>query len=336
MASLVLDTSTMNRLAFIRMLYQQGVEQARRPEPLSFASLLSFHDCVELFLVLAVDHLRAPLPRRDPNFLDYWQILRRTETFPAGVELSGQPGMDRLNRYRNALKHAGAFPSREAVEDALTTTTSFFENNTPIAFGVAFDAIDMTDVVPQDDARSRLKAAAATEAAGDRKEAMAQLAEAFADLFRPYAGLPFGLVEAYGFGADVEGGHGFPVGMGSAMGTVGQALRSNQARGLEAIGKKVDDNLAQLNDVVAAMQRGMRVMALGIDYARYNRFEQLTPKVFGAGEHRRVSAEFDYAPTRQEYDDCVQFVIATALRLGQLEADAAKPSWRQARLGGPT
>ena len=336
MASLILDTATMNRLAFIRMLYRQGVEQARRPEPLSFASLLSFHDCVELFLVLAVDHLRAPLPRRDPNFLDYWQILRRTETFPAGVELSGQPGMDRLNRYRNALKHAGVFPGREAVEDALTTTASFFENNTPVAFGVAFDAIDMTDVVPQDDARSRLKAAAATEAAGDRKEAMAQLAEAFADLFRPHAGLPFGRAGAYGFGANVHGGYGFRVGMGSVMGTVGQALRSNQARGLRAIGKKVDDNLAQLNDVVAAMQRGMRVMALGIDYARYNRFEQLTPKVFGAGEHRRVSAEFDYAPTRQEYDDCVQFVIAVALRLAQLEVDAAQPSWRQARLGGPT
>jgi hypothetical protein len=53
MASLVLDALTMNRLAFVRMEYQQGVEQARRPEPLSFASLLLFHDCVELFLVLA-------------------------------------------------------------------------------------------------------------------------------------------------------------------------------------------------------------------------------------------------------------------------------------------
>lgn len=163
MASPSVDAPTMNRLAFIRMLYQQGIDQARRPEPLSFASLQSFHDCVELFLVLAKDHLRAPLPRRDPNFLDYWQILRCTETFPAGVGLSGQPGMDRLNRYRNALKHAGAFPGCEAVEDALTTTASFFENNTPIVFGVAFDAIDMTDVVPQDDVRSRLKAAAATE-----------------------------------------------------------------------------------------------------------------------------------------------------------------------------
>jgi hypothetical protein len=43
-----LNASTMSHLAFVRMLYQQGVEQARRPEPLSYASLLSFHDSVEL------------------------------------------------------------------------------------------------------------------------------------------------------------------------------------------------------------------------------------------------------------------------------------------------
>lgn len=331
-----LDPPTMNRLAFIRLLYQQGIEQARRPEPLSFASLLTFHDSVELFLVLAADHLGAPLPRRDPGFLDYWQILRRTDAFPAGVDLTGQPAMDRLNRYRNALKHAGAWPSREAVEDALTSTASFFENNVAAVFGVAFDAINMTDVVPQDDARSRLKAAAAAEAAGDRKEAMAQLAEAFGELFRPYAGSRFGWAGAYGFGPTVRSGPGFPIGVASAMTTIASQIRSIQARGLQAIGKKVDDNIAQLNDVVAAMQRGMRVMAVGIDYARYNRFEQLTPKVSGTGEHRRVNAEADYAPTHEEYDDCVQFVIAAALRLAELEADATQPSWHRARPGWPT
>lgn len=81
------------------------------------------------------------------------------------------------------------------------------------------------------------------------------------------------------------------------------------------------------------MQRGMRVMAIGIDYARYNRFVQLTPKVFGTGEHRQVRVDFDYAPTRHEYDDCVQFVITAALRLAELEADTAQPSWRRARPG---
>jgi hypothetical protein len=118
--------------------------------------------------------------------------------------------------------------------------------------------------------------------------------------------------------------------VGQALNTIGSQIRSNQARGLEAIGRKVDDNIAKLNDVVAAIQRGMRVMAVGLDYARYNRFDQLTPKVYGAGEHRQVQADWDYAPSRDEYDYCVQFVITAALRLAELEADTVRPSWVRA------
>jgi hypothetical protein len=65
--------------------------------------------------------------------------------------------------------------------------------------------------------------------------------------------------------------------------TVAGQLRSNHARGLQAIGKKVDDQIDQLKEAVAAIQRGMRVVAIGVDYARYNRFEQLTPSRLTAG-----------------------------------------------------
>jgi hypothetical protein len=329
MAKAVTEPTTMNHLGFIRLLYQQGIEQTQLPEPLSYASLLAFHDSVELFLVLAADHLGAPLNRRDPNFLDYWQVLRRTEKFADGVDLSGQPAMDRLNRYRNALKHVGAFPGREAVEDARSSVTSFFENNTPIVFAVEFAAIDMAYVV-QEPTRGRIKASAAAEAAGDRKEAMAQLAEAFDELFHPYAGSPFGMAGSYGFGPTVTAG-GFSIGLSAAMNTIANQLRSNHAGGLRPIGEKADHEIDRLKEAVAAMQGGMRVMAIGIDYARYNRFEQLTPQVYGTGEHRRVGADADYAPTRDEYEDCVQFVITVALRLADLDAHTAQPSWHRAR-----
>jgi hypothetical protein len=324
-----------NRLAFIRLLYLQGIGQSRQPRPLSAASIMTFHDATELFLILAAEHLKAGPVARDSGLLQYWTVLRPRRGF-AGVELSGQHGIGRLISVRNDVKHLGALPSAEDIADARSSVTGFLEDSTPKAFGLEFASIDMADVVPQEEARARLKAAAVAEAAGDRKEAMALLAEGFAELFRPYAGLPFGSAGAYGFGPDVRGGPGFSAGMGPAMGTVGREIRSNQARGLEAIGQEVDDNLAKLNDVVAAIQRGMRVMAVGIDYARYNRFDQLTPKVWGAGEHRRVDADFNYAPTREEYDDCVQFVITAALRLAELEADTAEPSWRRARRSGPT
>lgn len=76
-----------------------------------------------------MDHLGTPLPRRDPNFLDYWRVLRRRDDFQAGVNLTGQLGMERLNRARNNLKHVGALPGREAVNYALSATKTFFEDN---------------------------------------------------------------------------------------------------------------------------------------------------------------------------------------------------------------
>jgi hypothetical protein len=54
-----LPTESMRRLAFIRALYQQGVEQSGQLEPWTAASVLSFHDAVELFMILSAEHLNT-------------------------------------------------------------------------------------------------------------------------------------------------------------------------------------------------------------------------------------------------------------------------------------
>jgi hypothetical protein len=321
------DAATTRQLALIRLLYLQGVEQAARPEPTSLFSLLSFHDSVELFLVLAADYLGAQMPKGDPGFMDYWHILRPTEAFRAGVSLSGRGRMDRLNRNRNALKHAGALPSREAVDDAFRSTTTFFEDNTELVFGVAFDAIDMADVVPQEDIRKLLKAAATAEAAGDRSGAMAGLTLAFAKLFHPYARSQH---SPYGFGREM------PLnttseGMAAELHNLAKETGSKRAANLRSAAQKADHSVSQLNATVSAMQRGLRIVALGIDYARFTRFEQLTPMMTGDEVQPMLLVDGDYAPNREEYDYCVQFVISAALRLAEIDANAVEPSWERAR-----
>ena len=328
MAKPTLDASTMTRLALIRLLYLQGAEQAAQPEPMCLFSLLTFHDSVELFLILAADHLGVQPPARDPNFLDYWHILRPTDAFPAGVSLTGRGRMDRLNRHRNALKHAGALPSRAAVEDSLTSTKSFFEDNTEVVFGVAFDAIDMADVVPQDDIRKVLKSAASAEAAANRKEAMAYLAWAFAKLLSPYAQLPY---SPYRFGGSIRRRTTATDGIGPALESLAREVGSKQVGDLRDAAERVDDIISQLHGAVPAMQRGMRVMALGIDYRRYTRFEQLTPGGGRDEEQPVMIVDTDYSPTREEYDYCFQFVINAALRVAEVDAKAVEPSWIRAR-----
>jgi hypothetical protein len=49
----MLNESIMKRLAFIRHLYDVGMEQSRQPEPMCAASIMTFHDCGELFLQLS-------------------------------------------------------------------------------------------------------------------------------------------------------------------------------------------------------------------------------------------------------------------------------------------
>src|SRR5689334_3580564 len=50
MTAPALDRLTMSRLALIRLLYLQGIEQSGLPVPLAYSSVLTFHDAVELFL----------------------------------------------------------------------------------------------------------------------------------------------------------------------------------------------------------------------------------------------------------------------------------------------
>jgi len=69
--------------------------------------------------------------------------------------------MDRLNRLRNGFKHAGTLPGLPAIEQARAEVTSFLEDSTPKVFGISFGDIDLADVVPQQDIRDKLKAAAA-------------------------------------------------------------------------------------------------------------------------------------------------------------------------------
>jgi hypothetical protein len=318
-----LDPAKMDRLALIRLLYLQGVEQSRQPRPLSAASILTFHDTTELFLILAAEHLQAGPITRDSSLLQYWTVLRSRRGF-TGVELSGQHGIGRLISVRNDVKHLGKLPSPEDIVDARSSVTGFLEDNTPKVFGLEFASIDMADVVPQEKTRTHIKAAAAAKTSGDRTEAMAQLAEAFRDLFDAQVGYGRG---TFSFGATIQHqpwAHARPMVDGLANG----ARYPQNLRTAQHAADQLDRQVKSLTETVRLLQSGLRVIALGIDPARYDRFHRITPTVYFSGEHRQVHVPNGYAPTQEEFDECTQFVIDAALREAQVQAYARPPSWR--------
>ncbi|SEG91738.1 hypothetical protein SAMN04489712_13036 [Thermomonospora echinospora] len=306
--STILDPLTMKRLAFIRLLYQQGVDQSRLPEPLNFTSVLSFHDAVEHFLVLTGEHLGATLPNHI-QFMRYWDELHPNK-LANGIVLSGKVAMDRLNRARNNFKHVGALPGTPTVEQARGDVTAFFEDNTPRVFGAAFNEIDMADLVTHEDTRSALKRAAAAWDAGEHVKAMALLVNAFDDLFDEYVSAK-GARQAFAFGPQI----GVPL-LSARIATLLEARPSRAAR-------KEIDLIAELLDQVAMFadpaQQALRVMSLGIAYDEYVRFRSLCPWIMRMDPDLFVQRPKDYTPTVNDFRYCQQFMITVALRITEMQ-----------------
>jgi len=81
----------------------------------------------ELFLQLAAEHLGARTP--PDKFMDYWKLVE--PKIPKGGPTQ-KLSMARLNKARVSLKHHGTLPSKLDIEAFRASTTSFFEERTPI------------------------------------------------------------------------------------------------------------------------------------------------------------------------------------------------------------
>lgn len=149
---MVLDNSTAKRLAFIRYLHTIAVEQSKKPEPLSCTSILMLHDSIELFLQLSYEHLNGG--KADPKFLEYWDIINSKLN---GKAITQKESIRRLNDARVSLKHHGNLPSKLDIEGFRASALNFFEDNTPIIFGVSFKEISLVELVQCVESKDSLK-----------------------------------------------------------------------------------------------------------------------------------------------------------------------------------
>lgn len=282
-----LDEDVVKRLAYIRFLFQQGVQQAGQPEPLSSVAVLSFHDAVELFLVLAGERVGANVPERI-SFNEYWGKIEPAAT-TQGLNFSGRRNMDRLNRTRVNLKHHGIVPGSAATQQAKVDTTSFLTENAASLFGVNFDQLNMVNLVTQEFARKRLEQATSHAEEGRFEQGIGETTLAFEDLLDDYSDRKRIRYNA------------------TAL-TFGQRLphwwSTDRRKIEEVVGRSFYEHVEALHKTVEDMQKGLRVMAVGLDYRRYARFSMITP---------RVSRTMDgsthlYFPldqyTRENYDFC--------------------------------
>jgi len=299
-----LDHTLVKRLAFVRFLYQSGLSQSHASAPMSSASILAWHDSVELFLQLASEHLNVG--GGQPAFMEYWDLLNK-KLSPA--EVGQKESMRRLNKARVALKHHGTFPSLLDIEAFRAAVTGFYQDNTPLIFQVAFDDVSLVEFVNPVSARHRLTQAQRLIGEGRTLDALDEIALAYDEMIADYEARKrdTSYRSPFYFGQDLSFHSSFFMG-----------FRGNLSSKEQRLAEFVD----RVKESVEAMQGAMKVLAMGMDYRKYSRFRMLTPHLshtFGGGTniHRRFKEEDK--PSSDAARFCFDFVIESALALAEYD-----------------
>jgi mRNA-degrading endonuclease HigB of HigAB toxin-antitoxin module len=293
------------RLAFIKYLFNVAVEQSRRPEPLAAASILTFHDSIELFLHLACEYKDISI-KKDTPFLGYWEILKHKLS---GEGLTQKTAMSRLNTSRVGLKHQGLFPTKQDIEEFRASAMNFFIDNTSLVFDIDFENISMINLVTYEATKARLEKAEAHRGKEELKQALVEIAFAFAQLINDYETSKqsqFGHSPFF-FGEDMIFDSAFSVGI-----------------------RNLDDNrfsnfIDKVKDSIQAMQNAMKILSLGLDYRRYTKFRLLTPQIFqwnGKYSYRIIREE---KSSIEDYEFCFNFVIDSAIYLQEFDFEPFRP-----------
>ncbi|MET9861907.1 MULTISPECIES: hypothetical protein [Streptomyces] len=291
-----LSQQTIQRLAFVRFLHEQGVAQCLQPEPLSATAILSFHDAVEHFLLLSADHLGVNLSS-DMKFLQYWERLK----LPTGQELPNKQALSRVNRLRVDLKHHGNIPSTQAIAQSKADVTTFFTDTTRMIFGVDFNAVDMVDLVTRAETVRLLHVAQAHADVDDIVSALAGLVMAFEELLEHYTARikPWGR-SPFSFGERIP-----------SFRPPREERNSPMARQLKV-----------LTQTSRELQEAMRVISLGIDYSQYAQFESMTPGVnhYMDGSTKIAVTDWHKSLAMDDYQFARSFVIQSALQAARADA----------------
>lgn len=290
-----LNHSRLMRLAYIKFLYQHGVELSIKTSPYNSTSILLFHDSIDLFLQLAAEVLNIKTKERT-YFMAYIDIINQK----LDPKLLSQTGaMKRLNDARNYLKHTGFIVHESVIESCRVNSKDFFIENTPIIFGMEFSDISMIDVIDNENVKKILKDVNHFSKNGQFKDALEHIAISFNELVSGYEKQRSSLMELifdfddldesdFEFDADVSGDY--------------------------------EGGFEKLCNTLEEMHYALKLLSFNIDIRKYAKFLQLTPQLYpGKDIYDKYSAFWDPTKdknfTEEKVEFCINFIIESALKL---------------------
>lgn len=287
------------RLAKIKYLYKIGIEQSLQVGTFAGFSVLAFHDCAEMFLLLVLEDKGDPRPKEEQkkkkkiSFMDYWDIFK---------DLTLKESMNVLKERRVNIKHKGIFPSTSDIEECRITITQFFRENIQKQFKVDFDTISLADLIVFPNIKEYVLNAEKSLGQCNTYECLINTRVGFEELIHTYE-------------SDKQQWHDSIFNVGEKVGNDFRNLVSNRKDGLRWF--------EQVTHTTNDIRRIIKVAALGLDYKKYALFDFITPKIMetcGTGKDKYAKeSKDDFEKTRtvtnQDCQFCINFVIDSAMKL---------------------
>lgn len=287
-----LDKQTITkRLAVIKYLYRIGIEQSMQDGAFAGFSILSFHDCAEMFLLLVAENNGDNVD--DNTFMKYWN------KYP---NLTLIEPMRKLKDRRVNIKHKGLFPSKLDIDESRNTITNFFRENTTIQFGEDFDTISISDLITYQNIKDYVNKAEYYLSQDDIYNCLVNAKICFKELLSTYE-------------SDKAQWRDSIYSVGEKVG--------NDYRNLVSSNKEGQRWFEQVTKTSNAIRDILKISALGIDYRKYALFDFITPKVlltcnnnadkYVAEDIERFEKTKSIKPEDCRF--CIDFVIDSALKL---------------------
>jgi hypothetical protein len=288
------------RLATIKYLYNIGVQQSSQVETVAGFSILAFHDCAEMFLLLVAENKGDNAD--NISFMGFW------DKYP---DLTLKESMRKLKDRRVSIKHKGLFPSKSDIEISRITMTDFLEQNTIKQFGVDFKDVSVASLISYDNVKQHLDKAEVNYNEGNLYECLVCCKISFLELLSTYESNKFG--RCWGRGV---------IDVGKEIG--------GDYRTLIGTGPKTGEKwFRQVTETTNKIREILKITALGIDYKKFSYFDVVTPRTVrgfsnGKLDYITVSKEFHEQRFNIRASDCqfcMDFVIDCALKLQGFDYD---------------
>lgn len=292
------------RLTLIKYLYCQGVEQSKKAETIAGFSLLHFHDAVEMFLLLVAENL-GEKKFQDWSFMQFWKKI---------PDLTMEAQMNSMKNRRVSLKHHGAFPSHDDIEECRINVGTFLKENTKIQFSIDFSDISLADLVSFKETKNNLNKAQIKLKEGDYFQCLIFTRIAFVELLNEFEN-----TKDKWYSSILE---------------IGENPRDTYKDAIRAIdGRTYYHNVEWFDSIdktVKELRNVVKLTAIGVDYKRYALFNVVAPKVYKDwnGEYHadRVKEYFYNTVKANEElcEMCINFIIDTAIKLQESDYDTSK------------